>query len=267
MNSTPNVLTIAGSDSSGGAGIQADIKTFTALKVYGASVVTNVTAQNSQGVRSTYALPVEVVSAQLKAVLSDIHFAAIKIGMLYSNKIINMVATSLKHYQHIPIIVDPILVSSSGTEMLETQARATLINEILPLATLITPNLPESDILLKYKSHEANLLTAKQKASKLNKLFDCDILVKGGHGCGTILTDYLVTGDQNFAFSHQKTDTPNTHGTGCTLSSSIASYLALGLNMENAVKFAIDFTDQCIAHSNLLTTGKGYGPINHLAYP
>lgn len=264
MKNIPNVLTIAGSDSSGGAGIQADIKTFSALNVYGSSVLTNITSQNTKGVQSIFSLPAQVVQDQLKATLSDIKFDAIKIGMLYSESIINVVAEYLSRHPDVPIILDPILISSSGMPLLESSAKQALISNIFPLATLITPNLPESDDLLitspKFDLH----WPAEKKACTLSKMYNCDILVKGGHGQGDILVDHLCTEGILHSFSHKRIRTNNTHGTGCTLSSAIAAYKAKDCNTLKSVKLGIQFTDKSIEMSKLLSVGEGYGPVNQI---
>jgi hydroxymethylpyrimidine/phosphomethylpyrimidine kinase len=266
MNNIPNVLTIAGSDSSSGAGVQADIKTFTALKVYGTCVITNITAQNSLGVHAVFPIPPVTVTKQLEAVIEDIELEAIKIGMLYDAQIIESVSRILKNLKGIRIIVDPVLISSSGTKLLQDSAKIALIEQIFPLADLITPNLPETDNLLEYFDVFDNTLSAKQKASQLQQALGIDILVKGGHGEGNHLTDYLATGADIYEFSHPKIETQHTHGTGCTLSSAISSFLARGYSMKEAVEAACEFTTQCIRSASLLNVGKSYGPVNHLLY-
>ncbi|KZY37793.1 MULTISPECIES: bifunctional hydroxymethylpyrimidine kinase/phosphomethylpyrimidine kinase [unclassified Oleiphilus] len=266
MKYTPNVLTIAGSDSSGGAGIQADIKTFTALNVYGASVITNVTAQNSKGVKATYPLPAKVVKDQLQTVISDINFKAIKIGMLYSSEIINEVVECLSNNTSTPIVIDPVLTSSSGVMLLEEAARTALVENLFPLATLITPNLMEANYLLQFKGKDTENLCTQNKALLLSELFACSVLLKGGHVNGEIVTDYLQTNKAMNSFSHKRIATNNTHGTGCTLSSAIAANLAKQPDLFIAVKEGISFTESCIQNADGLQVGNGYGPINQLPF-
>jgi hydroxymethylpyrimidine kinase/phosphomethylpyrimidine kinase len=267
MQTTPNVLTIAGSDSSGGAGIQADIKTFTALNVYGASVITNITAQNTQGVLAIQPLSPSIVEQQLQAIISDIDLKAIKIGMLYDNDIILSIAKLLKPLSsEIPIVVDPVLISSSGTPLLKTEAQQSLENEIFSIAHLITPNLPEADRLLLLDEKQSTEISAQQKAHLLHEKYHCNVLVKGGHGTDEVLTDHLVSSSSYNTYTHNKINTNNTHGTGCTLSSAVAAYLAKGIDIVESVQRAFIFTERAIEGSSLLNVGKSYGPVNHLIY-
>lgn len=264
MSKQPNILTIAGSDSSGGAGIQADIRTATALNVYAASVITNITAQNSRGVQSVHPLSAEVVNAQLEAVLSDIQFDAIKIGMLYSKEIIDAVSYALQKFRCNNIVIDPVMISSSGTSLLDDSAKRALINSIFPLSTVVTPNLPEADDLLKSVNIDAKTITPEEKAILLNRYYKCAFLVKGGHGEHPVLTDYLYFNASIHSYAHKKTITQNTHGTGCTLSSAICAYLARGYELPKATELAINFTGTCIKKADLLNVGKLYGPVNQM---
>lgn len=270
MINIPNVLTIAGSDSSGGAGIQADIKTLTALNVYGASVITNITAQNSHGVSAVHTLPIKVVEQQLDAVLGDIQFQAIKIGMLYNAEIIELVCDRLSQYQCKHLVVDPLLISTSGHSLLNKDAIELLSSQLLPLASLITPNLPEAARLLSL-TNQPSTTDPENNTRSLAKAYQCSVLLKGGHSQDRYLTDYLCKytayeKEEIFKYSHRRLRTNNTHGTGCTLSSAVAAYLAKGYTLDKAVEDAISYLYHTIQHADQLNVGDGYGPVNHLGF-
>lgn len=256
----PTALTIAGSDSSGGAGIQADLKTFFAMGVYGASVITAITAQNTLGVQSVYPLPIEVVTAQLQALLSDIPFRAIKIGMLANRDIILAVAAALREYPTPlpPIILDPVLVSSSGKLLLDIDARVTLIEELFPLATIITPNLPETALLLGI----SEVSNTEDAAYELLKTGPAAVLIKGGHSDEDLLTDTLVKSSGSiYRYTHGRMDCPDTHGTGCTLSAAITAKIARRYSMETAVEESIEWLLEAIGTG--WSPGHGPGSVNH----
>jgi hydroxymethylpyrimidine/phosphomethylpyrimidine kinase len=259
----PNVLTIAGSDSSGGAGIQADIKTFTALKVYGASVITNVTAQNTLGVQDNYPLPCETIAQQLDSVLSDIGINVVKVGMLFSSHIIDLVAERLSYYNLDKIIIDPVMISSSGKALLESNAIDALREHLLPRASVITPNIPEAARLLdiSIENIQQDLVAS---AKQLSEIYGNAILLKGGHLEGRSCIDTLWYQGQYQQFENPRVNTQNTHGTGCTLASAVSAYLARGLALPDAVNNAVSFTHQALEQANRLNVGSGHGPLNHL---
>ena len=257
-------LSIAGSDSSGGAGIQADIKTFSALGVYGATAITAITAQNTQGVHSQLALPPQVVHEQVIAVMEDLHPFVIKIGMLANAEIASSVADALEHYS-IPIILDPVMVSTSGHRLLSSEAEGVVKQRLLPMATLITPNIPEMEALANMP-----ITTYEDKMRAAEHLFGYGvraILLKGGHEVGDTKSDILFTnsasGIQHTTFTSNTIPTRNTHGTGCTLSSAIAAYIARGCEVENAIRHAKEFVTEAIRHGADIAIGHGYGPVDH----
>lgn len=254
-------LTIAGSDSSGGAGIQADLKAFSALGVYGASVITAITAQNTRAVTAIHDVPLDVVEAQIAAVLDDLNVGAIKIGMLSSPRIVRCVAEALAGYDG-PIVLDPVIVSKSGAKLLRDDAIEALVSTLLPRATLITPNLPEAGALLGEPAASGDE-EARAQGERLARLGPA-VLMKGGHADGAICTDFLVLPDGGLArFTAPRVETPNTHGTGCSLSSAITAGLARGLAMEDAVRAAHDWLQGAIRTSGQLNVGSGHGPVHH----
>jgi len=255
----PCALTIAGSDSGGGAGIQADLKTFAALGVYGAGVITAVTAQNTRGIRAIHDIPLPVVAAQLDAVLEDIPFGAVKIGMLSSSEIIATVAERLRAHGARAVVLDPVMVAKSGDSLLRDDAVQTLIENLLPLATIITPNLPETARLL----GRAQVEDTTEAANALLALGPGAVLIKGGHAGGDEIEDLLVRQGENapYRYRHPRVDTVNTHGTGCSLSSAIAAGLAHGLALPAATEAAIDWLQGAIEHAWPL--GGGHGPVHH----
>ena len=260
----PIVLSIAGSDSSGGAGIQADLKTFSALGVYGATAITAITAQNTLGVHAQLPIPPEMVYDQITAVIDDLHPSFVKIGMLSNVEIVLAVAEALSKYS-LSIVLDPVMVSSSGHRLLSVEAQDTVKKKLLPMATLITPNLPEMEALT-----ELPLSTYKEKEKAAQYLLDSGanaILLKGGHEEGDVKTDILFTssgnGIQSSMFSSESIPTRNIHGTGCTLSSAITAYLAKGLYLEEAIVKAKKYISEAIRAGADIEIGKGFGPVNH----
>jgi hydroxymethylpyrimidine/phosphomethylpyrimidine kinase len=258
----PIALTLAGSDSSGGAGIQADLKTFSAHKVYGASVITAVTAQNTLGVSAVHNIPVEIISAQIRAVFDDLAVKAVKIGMLSSADIVRNVAKELAAHQAPNIVLDPVMVAASGAALLEPDAVNHIKHSLMPKALLITPNLPEAAALLGVEE-AIDETSMRDQALALMKLGAQAVLIKGGHGTSEDSLDVLLTEKGVFHFSEKRIATRNTHGTGCTLSSSIAANLALGHTLETSVKYAKHYITQAIRASDLLNIGHGSGPVHH----
>lgn len=251
-------LTIAGSDSSGGAGIQADLKTFAANGVYGMSVITAVTAQNTQGVLAVEDISIGVVQKQLEAVFEDIGVDAVKIGMVSNSDTINTICNHLQKYSTVNIVVDPVMVSKSGYHLLQPEAIGVLIEKLLPLATIVTPNIPEAELIAGMKIKDfKDMETA---AALIRKLGPKNVLLKGGH-LPDQATDILFDGEQYQYFKGERIPTRHTHGTGCTLSAAIAANLAKGLKIPSAIKEAKDYLTTAIAHS--LAIGKGVGPTNH----
>lgn len=256
----PRVLTIAGSDSGGGAGIQADIKTFTAHKVYGMSVVTSITAQNTSKVLGIKNLDPEFIELQLVAVATDIGIDALKTGMLSTKSIIKSVAEKLRKYKIEKIVVDPVMVSKSGARLLDQDAESTLISDLIPIAFLITPNIPEAEVLsgIKIDSIEGMKKSAEIIIEKGAKY----VLVKGGHLLNNNeATDILFDGSEFYEISTRWINTKNTHGTGCTYSAAICANLAKGLDVIDAVSKAKDYVTGAIERS--FKIGKGNGPLNH----
>ncbi len=258
----PVALTIAGSDSSGGAGIQADLKTFAAFGVYGASVITALTAQNTQGVRGVHVVPADFVTAQLDAVFDDLDVGAVKIGMVAEPAIIEAIATALVRWKPEHIVLDPVMVATSGGRLLPADAVAGLLKDLMPKATLITPNLPEAAALLN-EPVAADAAAIRDQGKRLLALGAQAVLIKGGHGQGAESIDYLFRGDDVAALAAQRLPTNNTHGTGCSLSSAIAAGLAKGEPLETAVRQAKTWLTAAIAAADSLDIGKGHGPIHH----
>lgn len=266
--SYPKVLSIAGSDSSGGAGIQADLKTFSALGVYGATAITAVTAQNTQGVISQFALSPEMVSDQIKAVIDDIEPSVVKIGMLSNSDIVKVVAECLRHYR-LTVILDPVMVSSSGHRLLSIEAQELIKEHLLPLSTLVTPNIPEMAALT-----DMPLSSPEEKESAARYLLDIGakaILVKGGHEEGRMKTDllfYYKDGEVELkSYTSETVSTKNIHGTGCTLSSAIAALMAKGVELNDAVAEAKRYVTQAIMAGSDVHIGYGFGPVNHFFNP
>jgi hydroxymethylpyrimidine/phosphomethylpyrimidine kinase len=256
------VLSIAGSDSGGGAGIQADLKTFAALGCYGMTAITALTAQNTLGVSGIHGVPPEMLKAQLSAVLDDIGVDAVKIGMLHAPDIVRTVAWALRHYEVKQVVLDPVMVATSGDRLIAPDTVQVLVDELFPLATVVTPNLDEATLLLgRPIAHADELETA---ARDLLALGAKAVLLKGGHLPGDEVADLLVSGDgpaQRLA--SPRIASRNTHGTGCTLSSAVAAYLALGNPLDQAVAKARSYILQAIAMGANVYTGAGHGPLNH----
>ncbi|MFW6279302.1 MAG: bifunctional hydroxymethylpyrimidine kinase/phosphomethylpyrimidine kinase [Bacillota bacterium] len=254
-----NVLTIAGSDSGGGAGIQADLKTFSALQVYGMSVITSVTAQNTTGVYGIEDLSPQIVGQQLEAVFSDIPVEVVKIGMVSQKEIIAEIAAGLQKFNPQKVILDPVMVSGSGDRLLCQEAENYLVEKLFPLAFLVTPNIPEAEVLL---GSEINSLHAREQAVReIARLGPSCVLLKGGHSAEDRSTDVFYDGQEVRWYQEKVIATENTHGTGCTLSSAIAAYLARGLEIEDAIEKAKHYLTGALAES--FCPGQGQGPVHH----
>jgi hydroxymethylpyrimidine/phosphomethylpyrimidine kinase len=258
----PVALTIAGSDSSGGAGIQADLKTFAALGVYGASVITALTAQNTRGVSGIHQVPAEFVAAQIDAVFSDLAVDAVKIGMVAQLATIDAIAEGLKRWSPGHVVLDPVMVATSGDRLLAADAVEALRTKLIPHAALVTPNLPEAAALLD-EPVAASEDAIERQGKRLLAMGCPAVLIKGGHGEGSESTDYLVTASGIVALSAPRVATQNTHGTGCSLSSAIAAGLAKGEDMETAVRNAKAWVSAAIAAADRFAVGHGHGPIHH----
>jgi hydroxymethylpyrimidine/phosphomethylpyrimidine kinase len=259
---TPVALTIAGSDSSGGAGIQADLKTFAAFGVYGASVITALTAQNTSGVAGIHLAPADFVTAQIDAVFSDLDVRGVKIGMVAQLATVDAIVAGLTRWSPKHIVLDPVMVATSGDRLLATDAVEALRTKLIPRASLITPNLPEAAALLDepVAVSEAGI---ESQGKRLLALGCPAVLIKGGHGQGTESIDYLLSGNGIIALAAPRIATRNTHGTGCSLSSAIAAGLAKGEDMETAVRNAKVWVSAAIAAADRLGVGHGNGPIHH----
>lgn len=251
-------LTIAGSDCSGGAGVQADLKTMTVNGVYAMSAITALTAQNTRGVRAIQVVTPEFLAEQLDAIFEDVPPDAVKIGMVASSAHIRVIANRLRHYNAQRIVVDPVMVATSGANLIQSDAVETLMHELFPLATLVTPNLPEAQVLAQMRiAHEAERRIA---AKRIGDAYHCSVLLKGGHGQSTA-TDWLYTGGEWICFEGERIVNPNTHGTGCTLSSAITAHLAKGCSLVDAVQRAKAYVTGAIAAG--LDLGQGAGPLHH----
>lgn len=258
----PIALTIAGSDSSGGAGIQADLKSFAACGVYGASVVTALTAQNTMGVTAVHPVPADFVTAQIDAVFSDLDVKAVKIGMVAQSDVIAAIIAGLARWSPAHVVIDPVMVATSGDRLLQPGAVAALRRDLIPRADLITPNLPEAAALLD-EAIATDETAIEMQGRRLLALGCRAVLIKGGHGTGAESIDYLVTPDHVMALAAPRTATRNTHGTGCSLSSAVAAYLARGDDLETAVRRAKEYVSAAIAAADKLAVGHGHGPIHH----
>jgi len=258
MARLPKALTIAGSDSGGGAGIQADLKTFAALEVYGSSAITAVTAQNTVGVTQVLALSPKLVAAQIEAVLSDIGADAIKTGMLANQPIIEIVARQFRQKSLKNVVVDPVMVATSGDLLIEKKAVGALRDKLLPLATIVTPNIPEAEELSGMKLSGAGAV--ERAAQVIVKLGARSVLIKGGHRQGAAV-DLFYDGKKFCRFKAARVRTKNTHGTGCTLSAAIAAFLARGEELERAVALAKQYITAALRAS--FTVGAGHSPVHH----
>jgi hydroxymethylpyrimidine/phosphomethylpyrimidine kinase len=252
-------LTIAGSDSGGGAGIQADLKTFQQFGVFGTSVIVALTAQNTRQVRAVEAVPDSMVSAQLTALAEDLPPAALKTGMLAEAGLVRLVARAIRENGWAPLVVDPVMVSTSGSRLLSTEAEEVVREDLLPLAALVTPNLDEAAILTGRVVHDVP--TMERAGATLIRFGAAAALIKGGHLTGSVLTDVLVMPSGARHFTRPRLDTQSVHGTGCTLSAAITAGLALGRTLEQAVEDGLDFVHRAIAAAPGL--GSGHGPLNH----
>jgi hydroxymethylpyrimidine/phosphomethylpyrimidine kinase len=258
----PIALTIAGSDSSGGAGIQADLKTFAAFGVYGASVITALTAQNTTGVSAVHQVPADFVTAQIDAVFADLDVKAVKIGMAGQLATIEAIAGGLERWSPQHIVLDPVMVATSGDRLLAIEAVEALRQKLIPRAALVTPNLPEAAALLD-EPVAASEAAVKHQGQRLLSMGCQAVLIKGGHGSGAESIDYLFSGRDVIALASPRLATQNTHGTGCSLSSAIAVGLARGEDLVTAVRAAKAWIDAAIAAADRLAVGRGFGPIHH----
>ncbi len=257
-----NVLSIAGSDPSGGAGIQADLKALSACGVYGMAVLTALTAQNTQGVSGVHLVPASFVADQIKAVFADVRVDAVKIGMIATAEIADAVASALAPHKGIPIVLDPVMVAKGGASLLDPAAVDVLIRQLLPLATLLTPNLPEAAALLNSSVATMRGEMAEQATALLHLGPDA-VLVKGGHLAGPESPDVLATAADLAWFEAERVGTANTHGTGCTLSSALAAELGKGATIEEAAGRSKAYLAGTVAHADQLSVGSGHGPVHH----
>ncbi|MDB5648800.1 MAG: Phosphomethylpyrimidine kinase [Hyphomicrobiales bacterium] len=261
----PNVLSIAGSDPSGGAGIQADLKTFSALGCYGMAAITALTAQNTQGVTGVHVPPASFVADQIEAIFADITVAAVKIGMLANAEIVEAVAESLSRHKPPFIVLDPVLVATSGDSLGAPGVVDAMREHLFPLATLITPNLPEAARLADMPE-ATDLSGLEGLASRLHEVGARAVLVKGGHLTGDTADDVLFDGVALSHFSAPRIATRNTHGTGCTLSSAIAAHLARGMSLTDAIRASKAYLNAALEASDTLNVGRGQGPVHHFRW-
>lgn len=263
MKKYNTVLTIAGSDSGGGAGIQADLKTFSARGCYGMSVITAITAQNTRGVSDIWPVPLSAIDKQLEAVLDDIGADAVKVGILHSAEVINLVADKIKKYDITKLVIDPVMVATSGRKLLQDEAIDTLKRELLPMASLITPNLTEASILLGREVASRDQMELAARELSLNGTIS--VLLKGGHLGHHELVDVLYNADtdETIFLESPRVNTCNTHGTGCTLSSAITSFLAKGHGLSDAVRKGKEYIHDAIINGSIFQTGHGHGPVHH----
>lgn len=260
----PQALTIAGSDSGGGAGIQADLKTFQERHVFGTSVIVAVTAQNTLGVQAIHKVPLNIVNEQLRSVFSDFSIGALKTGMLPDTEIMCAVAAELRKHPEIPVVVDPVMIAKGGASLMENEAAATLIREILPLSTVLTPNVPEAEVITGMTITNADDLLAAAK--KIQGMGARNVVIKGGHRLETIDAEDILLAENGevVRLNAERIDTVRTHGTGCTYSACITAELAKGKSVKEAVTTAKAFIAAAIADGILV--GHGHGPTNHWAY-
>jgi hydroxymethylpyrimidine/phosphomethylpyrimidine kinase len=257
-----NVLSIAGSDPSGGAGIQADLKAFSARGVYGMAALTALTAQNTQGVTGVHPVPPQFVAAQIEAIFADIRVDAVKIGMIANAAIAEAVADILLQHPDVPVVLDPVMIAKGGAALLAADAVDVLTRRLLPLATVLTPNLPEAAALL-HESEAKSREDMARQALALADLGPAAVLVKGGHLGGQQSPDVLASAGILTWFEADRLPTKNTHGTGCTLSSAIAAEIAKGLPLPDAVASAKDYLANAVAAAGQLSVGSGHGPVQH----
>ncbi|WP_330926027.1 bifunctional hydroxymethylpyrimidine kinase/phosphomethylpyrimidine kinase [Candidatus Sororendozoicomonas aggregata] len=259
---TSIALTIAGSDSSGGAGIQADLKAFSALGAYGCSVITALTAQNTLGVQAIADVEPDFITQQLQSVFSDLSINAVKVGMLSRAAIITPVVDAIDHFQPDSLVVDPVMVATSGDVLLQQEAISCLKETLLPKATLITPNLAEAAVLTG-REKPTSVQDMEAMIDPLLALGAKALLLKGGHLCGNNAIDLFHDGKQLHRLESPRIKTTNTHGTGCTLSSAITALLARGYSLDDAVQSGKNYITQAITHASALTIGQGHGPVHH----
>ncbi len=265
MSKIAQALTIAGSDSGGGAGVQADLKTFQMRGVFGTSAITAITAQNTLGVFDIYQIPLLSINSQLKAINDDFEIKAFKVGMLGTDEVIRCVATCIKNYNFGYFVLDPVMIAKGGASLLEQSAVQALKDELIPLANIITPNLPEAQALTGIEINDKK--SASMAAKSLQDLGAEVVIIKGGHGDNsksTICEDWVFFKDEEFVLSSARFDTVHTHGTGCTFSACIAAELSKGKSVKKSILLAKDFITQAI--SNPINIGHGHGPVNHWAY-
>jgi hydroxymethylpyrimidine/phosphomethylpyrimidine kinase len=260
---TPVALTIAGSDSSGGAGIQADLKTFGAFGVYGASVITALTAQSTQGVAEIHNIPADFVAAQMDAVFGDLEVGAVKIGMLAQLATVEAVAARLERWSPRHVVLDPVMIATSGDRLIDPNAVEALRTTMIPHAHLLTPNLPEAAALLDEPLVTSDRVEIESQGRRLLAMGCQAVLMKGGHGSGSESIDYLIEESGTTMFAAPRLALNNTHGTGCSLASAIAAGLAKGESLQSAVRNAKDWISGAIAAGEHFTVGKGRGPIHH----
>ncbi len=257
----PRALTIAGSDSGGGAGIQADLKTFTVRRVYGMSAITAITAQNTRGVEGIHPIPLDMIAKQIEMVIEDIGTDAVKTGMLGTPEIIQLVSEKLKYYQVPNVVVDPVMVAKGGAKLLQDEAVESLIKYLLPLATVVTPNIPEAEVITKKRID--NMEAMRTAAKEIIEMGAKAVIVKGGH-LEEEPTDLFFDGTEFMTFPGVRVQTRHTHGTGCTFAACITAELAKGVNLPEAIHTAKAFITAAI--TNELGLGQGHGPTNHWAY-
>jgi hydroxymethylpyrimidine/phosphomethylpyrimidine kinase len=261
MNIT-KALTIAGSDSGGGAGIQADLKTFQELGAYGMSAITAVTAQNTKGVQDVFPLPVEFIEKQIDSIGDDLGTDALKTGMLFSSDIIKAVSHKIKYFGWVNLVVDPVMVAKGGARLMQEEALQAIKHHLLPLAKVVTPNIPEAEILSDMSIQ--SLEDKKEAAQRLIKLGASSVVIKGGHEKEDQIVDLLFDGSEYVYLKSERIDTKHTHGTGCTFSAAITAELSKGKTVKEAVQTAKDFIQAAIQEE--LGIGSGHGPTNHWAY-
>lgn len=263
MKEHRKVLTIAGSDSGGGAGIQADIKTISACGCYAESVITAITAQNTEYVKSIHSVPPQIVLDQIECVLSDLGADAIKTGMLHSKEIMEVICHYFQSHKYRNIVVDPVMISTSGNPLITNDSIEYIKSNILPLARVVTPNIPEAEVLLDNERISAGNM--EQAAKKIAQRYNVSVLLKAGHIEDEYITDYFYNNEtgSTLTLGSKKIDTKNTHGTGCTMSSALASMLALGKELDEAVTLSHTFIKSAIAAGADYNIGHGHGPVHH----
>lgn len=264
MKKYHTALTIAGSDCSGGAGIQADLKTFSALGCYGMSVITALTAQNTQGVQDIYPIPAAFVKAQIDSVFQDITVNALKLGMLHNTEVIETIVERLQHYRVAMVVLDPVMLAKDGSSLLQKTALKALQQQLFPLTTLLTPNIQEAELLVQFPI--ADKTSMEQAAQLLCEQGPAAVLIKGGHVIDSLESNdclYLKDLNQWHWFTASRINTPNTHGTGCTLSAAITSYLAKQYDLVSAINHAKKYLTEALINGSHYTLGKGQGPLQH----